>query len=220
MGTLGHMIRICPACQHRHAQLVDPDCPVCDGSGVIRLGSGALSIYDPATVATAAAIALEASARAADQSLTLTDDRVRPVRESVNMLIAAGVLAGPPRAPRPPRVRPRRRNTNGRYAPETTPTALARQCVQATILDIDAILIAAPHFLYEETDRPNARGLPLLAASGHPSHLARITDPETPGADTYLTVRKRHREEIDARVLVAAAPLAATARRARKGRAA
>ncbi len=215
------MIRICPACCTRYAQLVAPDCVICAGSGIIRLGAGALALYEPDVVSLAAGIALESAARAADQSMNLTADRRKPVRATVNTLVDAGIIARPtPTKPRPPRVRPQNRTTGGRFATETTPSELARSCVQTSILDLDAVLITAAPYRYQPSDRPNARGLPLLSANGHPSHLARIADPETPGNDTCTTIQKRTTDAGVAKLLIAAAPEAAAIRRQRKRKAA
>lgn len=200
--------RTCPACQTRHAGLVDPDCVVCSGAGVLQLGAAALSIYEPEVVAQAVAIALEAVARDADNRLTYGDDRIGPIRDTVRDLQAAGLLGGPPPPPpqNKPRKRPRKRSGDGRYVLETEPSKLAAECVQVTIDDLDARLITADPYRYREDDRPNARGLPLLSANGHPSHLARITDPEEPGNSTMATVRARRRETLNARTLLAAIP--------------
>lgn len=211
--------RTCPACSTRYAGLVDPLCVICGGVGTLTLGDAALSIYEPEIVAQAVAIALEAVARKADETLTIGDDRAAPVREAVADLVEAGVISAPdPPAPKPrrPRNRPRKRDDAGRYVLEAQPSKLAEECVQVTIDDLDARLINADPYRYTEDDRPNARGLPLLSANGHPSHLARITDPEEPGNSTMATVRARQRERLHARALLSAVPAALQQKRSRQ----
>lgn len=207
------MRRICPACNHRKNQLIDPDCSVCQGRGLLQLGAGAMTLYTADVVAEAIVLALEAKAREADQTLTLSDDREASVREAVSMMVEAGVLASQdaplhlaPPPPPPPYKRTRKRDDAGRYAAEFEPSQVAAQCVQTELFPLDSALAAAPAFEYEEHERPNARGLPVLSANGHPSHLARVTDPMEPGADTRAEARRRHSDHLHALALVEAVP--------------
>jgi hypothetical protein len=75
-----------------------------------------------------------------------------------------------------------------------------------TVTPIDGVLALAPAYDYAEHERPNARGLPVMSAAGHPSHLARIADPMTPGNDTAATARERRQQTRSATILIAAAP--------------
>jgi hypothetical protein len=75
-----------------------------------------------------------------------------------------------------------------------------------TVTPRDAVLAAADPYVYAEHERPNARGLPVLSANGHPSHTARITDPMTPGNDTADTYRQRRAQRFYAEAIVEAAP--------------
>lgn len=207
------MRRICPACTHRKNQLVEADCIVCQGRGVLHLGAGALTLYTADVVAEAVLLALEAKAREADMTLTLSDDRTAGIREAISMLEEAGVLAPadaplhltPPPAP-PVYRRTRKRDEAGRFAPEFDPSELAEQFVQSELFPMDAVLAHAGRFEYEEEDRPNARGLPVLSANGHPSHLARVADPMEPGNDTRADFRRRQSEHRHAVALMEAAP--------------
>src|SRR4051794_11754042 len=172
------MRTLCPACVLRHAHLVSSDCTICRGNGTLVLGPAALSLYDPAVVSRAIALALQAAARTAAETLTLSDARKAPLRTLLAALTAAGVLAKPaPPAPRPVTTLPRRRNAKGQFAIETTPAELAAASVEQMVLPIDETLAFAPRFIYREADRPNARGLPVLSANGHPGSLRRVFDP-------------------------------------------
>lgn len=218
------MYRLCPACTNRRNQLVDPECVACDGHGRLQLGEGALALYTADVVAEAVVLGLEAKAREADQMLTLSDDRGAVVREAVSMMLTAGVLAPQeslaaltlPPAP-PPYRRTRKRDTAGRYAQEFTPSAVAEHCVQTELFPLDETLAHAEVFVYQEEDRPNARGLPVLSANGHPSHLARVADPMEPGNDTMAECRLRHSEHLRAQALVEAIPEAVRIKNRRQG---
>ncbi|QWY81975.1 hypothetical protein SEA_SICARIUS2_70 [Arthrobacter phage Sicarius2] len=190
-------MRCCPACTKRTAQLIDPACPVCLGSGVVRLGPAALALHEPVVVSQAIAIALEAEARDIDLKLTYSDDRLTPLRGTVKQLIDAGIMQTGIRLP-------------AAHVPQisrsSTPEELAGKLTDVIIVDVDAKLVDAPSFEYKLGDRPNARGLPLLSANGHPSHLARITDPVEPGDETGPRVAQRSAQQRQARVLVEAVP--------------
>jgi hypothetical protein len=75
-----------------------------------------------------------------------------------------------------------------------------------TVTDRDQALAHADAYVYAEHERPNARGLPVLSANGHPSHTARIADPMTPGNDTAQTFRDRRTQRFYAEAIVEAAP--------------
>lgn len=216
------MRRLCPACTTRRNTLVDPECIICEGSGFIVLGDAALSIYSPDVVAEAVHLALEAAARDADRQLSLSDDRTAPVRVVLVRLRDAGIITEhhQPTAPTPlrPRVRKRKRNAAGQYAIEATPSELAQQFVQGELLPLDAALAAAPCYEYAEHERPNARGLPVLSANGHPSSLSRVADPMEPGSDTRAECRSRYADHQHALALVTAAPDAARRRNRRAAR--
>lgn len=192
--------RCCPACSKRHAQLVSSNCPVCGGYGTVTLGAAALSLHEPATVALAVEISIEAVARQVDQSMTLSDDRSGPIRDAITLLTDAGVIehAGTRRTTH--KVRHLRLVTD-----DTVAVDAAAEFVP-TVRPVDAILALAPAYEYADHERPNARGLPVMSAAGHPSHTARITDPMTPGNDTAATARQRRQQARSAAILVEAAP--------------
>lgn len=197
--------RCCPACSRKHAQLISPNCPVCDGYGTITLGAAALSMHEPATVGIAVEIAIEAAARTIDTQLTLTDDRISPLRLVMETLLDAGITdvptAGKSRALSP------RRHLHAVPDNAISSRELAQEYMP-TVTDRDQVLAAADPYVYAEHERPNARGLPILSANGHPSHTARITDPMTPGNDTADTFRQRRVQHRSATILVEAAPKA------------
>lgn len=56
------LYRLCPSCPDQAALIVAFDCPVCLGQGRVRLGSAALSLYDPEVVAEALEIGLAETA--------------------------------------------------------------------------------------------------------------------------------------------------------------
>ncbi|ALF01276.1 hypothetical protein FDH47_gp65 [Arthrobacter phage Brent] len=190
-------MRACPACIKRYAQLIDPACPVCLGAGVLRLGPAALALHEPAVVSQAVAIALEAEARDIDLKLTLSDDRTTPLRNTVKQLIDAGILAYGIKIPTA---------VHKPVDKSETPEELAARLTEVIIVDVDAKLINAPTYEYRADERPNARGLPLLSANGHPSHLARVADPAEPGESTAERVVSRGVQARRARVLVEAMP--------------
>lgn len=192
------LTRCCPACTKRHAQLIDPKCPVCLGAGVLRMGPAAIALHEPEVVSQAIAIALEAEARDIDFKLTYSDDRLTPLRNTVKQLIGAGILSHGIRIPSAQPIE--------QIKQSATAVELAARMTDVIIVDVDEKLIDAPSYQYAPGDRPNARGLPLLSAAGHPSHLARITDPAEPGEETSTIVMRRTAQQREARILVQAVP--------------
>jgi len=158
-------------------------------------------MHEPATVSTAVEIAIEGAARVIDTTLTLSDNRVDPLREVMATLADAGIIAVPTRG----RSLNPRRHLHAVPDNAVTSIDLATEYV-ATVEPIDQALTAAAPYLYAEHERPNARGLPVLSANGHPSATARITDPMTPGNDTADTYRTRRAQRRSAVILVEAAP--------------
>lgn len=195
--------RCCPACAKRHAQLVSTNCPVCQGYGTVTLGAAALSMHEPATVGIAVEIAVEAAARTIDTQLTLSDNRIDPLRLVMETLADAGII-GAPTAGRSRALTPRR---HLHAVPDNAVTSIELATeYMPTVTDRDARLAAADPYVYAEHERPNARGLPVLSANGHPSHTARITDPMNPGSDTADTYRQRRAQTRSAVILADAAP--------------
>jgi hypothetical protein len=160
-------------------------------------------MHEPATVGIAVEIAVEAAARTIDTQLTLSDDRVDPFRMVMETLTDAGII-GTPTAGRSKALSPRR---HLHAVPDNAATSLDLAAeYMPTVTERDAVLAAADPYVYAEHERPNARGLPVLSANGHPSHTARITDPMTPGNDTAATYRDRRAQRRSAGILIEAAP--------------
>jgi len=216
------MLRLCPACTTRTQQVVDPGCLVCQGTGHLVLGPAALSVYEAVVVAEAVAIALEAAAREADMALSLSDNRTGPVLAALEELAAGGIITHTP-APHPAAT-----VTNITPAPSRRrhprPLTKGEQlCFDFTGLwpePQDRRVITAANHVYTEHDRPHARGLPTLSAAGHPSHLARITDPAEPGTNTRQEARDRHTNHQHAQALIKAGTLAAKRKTRKKAKAA
>jgi hypothetical protein len=215
------MRRVCPACSTRSHQLIDPECVLCTGTGHIVLGAAALSIHDAVVAAEAVGIALEAAAREADTTLTLTDDRVTPILDTLAMLALAGIIDHTPPVTATAVVvditaaRARRRAPR----PLTAGEQLAFDFTGLWPEPQDRRVITARPHVYTEHDRPHARGLPTLSANGHPSHLARILDPAEPGTNTRIAARARRRDTLHAQALFEAGHLVAK-RKTRKQKAA
>lgn len=169
------MKRICPACLTRRARLVAENCPVCRGAGVIALGGDAVSEHGAETVSRAVSIALEAVAREVDKPGEDRAAAVARIRGAGRALAAAG-LTGWSRGRRPKTSAPT----------GATPATLAHHALGVTVQPQDWILPEAPSYRYGASERPGARGLPVLSDDGHPSHLARVCDPADP-IDTTTT---------------------------------
>lgn len=210
----GSLRKICPACHTRTDHIIHPDCVVCNGNGYLALGEGALSLYSPEAVSQAVELGLEAVARVTDMTQTLSDDRAACIRSAIEKMEAAGLLSveespyinkawwSKPKARQP-------RGEDGKFASFLDAGELAEQIVQEALIPLDLVLKAAAPYEYQVGERPNARGLPVMSASGHPSHLARIADPQEPGRDTNAFVRERELNERRAIILEEAAVKAA-----------
>lgn len=214
------MVCLCPACATRNRRLADPECVVCHGTGSIHLGAAALSIYEAEVVAEAVDIALEAAAREADLTHSLTEDRVTPVVAVLVMLATAGVInyTAPAQAAT---VTPITAAKSRRRQPRPL-TQGEQLCFDFAGLwpePQDRKVITARAHTYTENDRPHARGLPTLSANSHPSHLARVLDPAHPGTNTRLQARGRHTNHRQAEALFEAAQTASK-RKNRKQKAA
>lgn len=189
--------QLCPACSYRENHLIDTDCIVCDGIGILYLGDAALTCYPAEIVAQAVTITLEAAARLGDTAGTLSDDRQAKLREALTRLRTAGILDA-------------ETTTLSRAMASKTGTgrpavALASEIIQDPIIGLDELLPQAQRFHYDEQDKPGRRGTPLLSADGHPSHLARVCDPRDPTMETGEDVRRRRRKTRQATVLSHAA---------------
>lgn len=173
------MLRLCPACMAREARLVATDCPICLGGGTVLLGPSAVKEFGPAVVALSIGAALESVARAVDTPGVPNGSQRAALADTMTLLAAAGIT-GPGEAPN---------------ATRKTPDSLAAAAIGRPVDPLDVALPEAAAYRYGPGERPGARGLPVLSADGHPSHLARICDPADPlGAATYknsASIRKR-----------------------------
>ena len=104
--------------------------------------------------------------------------------------------------------------------PGSTPAApaagtamdMAQAATLVPVRPIDWQLADAAAYAYAPTDRPLARGMPVLSADGHPSHLARLCDPADPETPTSADVDARDRARRGGRVLAEAARVHAAER--------
>lgn len=205
--------RTCPACSRRYAGLIAPDCPVCQGLGVLTLGAGALHHFEPAAVARAVELYLEAKARQSRQELPLGQHR-QALEAHVDELRVAGVLAstadagGHPARPTPPV------DASSARVAELDAYRATRQLGASPD---PAVLnaLTAPE-LPLELARPRDGRPPQASATGHPSAIATIADPIDPlGPNTGDLELERDTRTHRARVIAASVPAAATRRRSR-----
>lgn len=183
------MNRLCPACLTREARLVAADCPVCDGAGVVALGVQAVQEFGAAVTALAISAALEAVARAVDAPGVPNGDQRAAVADTMNLLARSGI-SGPGPAP----------NASAR-----TPGSLAAAAIGRRVEPLDVRLPEAPAYRYGAGEQPGKRGLPVLSADGHPSHLARVCDPADPlDMPTHEHAANVRKTEHQARALAAA----------------
>jgi len=184
--------RLCPACIHRRARVVDPDCLVCGGAGVLALGK-AEDLAGPVEASYAVAIVLEATARDvetrhAGDPRAVQREAPRAVRGALQTMRQRGLLAGTPRS-----------------VATGDGTALAQEVAPVPIRPMDWTLIDAQSYAYHYGDRPLSRGMPVLSADGHPSHLARLADPADPLTPTTQDAQQRASSRRTGAVLAAAA---------------
>lgn len=173
----------------REARLVAKDCPICQGRGTISLGHTAAVEFGPAVVALAVGAALESVARAVDTPGVPNSDQRAALADTMRLLETTG-LTGPGSAPK---------------ATRRTPDSLAAAAIGRPVEALDVALPEAAAYRYGPGERPGARGLPVLSADGHPSHLARICDPADPlGAATYTKAANIRKREHTSRAIAAA----------------
>ena len=202
--------RTCPACSRRYAGLIAPDCPICQGLGVLTLGAAALHHFEPAAVGRAVELYLEAKARQSRQELPLGQHR-QALESHVDELRVAGVLAStadagghPARSPVPPDASSARVAELDAYRATRQLGATPDTAVLNALTSPDLPLDRA---------RPRDGRPPQASATGNPSALAAIADPIDPlGPDTGALTIQRHAHDHRARVIAAATPTAATRR--------
>jgi hypothetical protein len=201
--------RTCPACARRYAQLVAPDCPVCQGLGVLNLGPAATAHHTPAAVSRAVELYLEDTSRRTREELPLGQHR-DALELAVDDLRLAGVLASPHDPAGPAEHPPAPRDRDAVRATELDAYRVART-VLATPVSVAAVTaLAAPPVDQLEQLRPRDGRPPSGSAAGSRSALATIADPIDPlGEDTAVIEATRYADSHAARVLSAATPHAA-----------
>lgn len=197
----------CPACTRTRYHVITNTCPLCQGTGTLTLGTPALAYYPPDTVARAVALALETLARAIADRTTLSADRTGLLAAELHKLETAGLLHPSTPLPDPPAPLP----------PALPAEELAELASgeQLSLFDIRVSDTGIRSYEYHPDDRPRARGLPVLSASGHPSAVAMICDPADPFGDTRTETQHHRITNRNAEVLKAAALDAARLRRRR-----
>ncbi|MGQ3384493.1 hypothetical protein [Glutamicibacter sp. TV12E] len=215
------MRKLCPACLARLEHVVHPDCVVCAGTGYLALNEGAVALYRTEVVSKTVELCLEAAARISDMTRTLSDDRTQRVSSVIEKLQAVGLLVAEESpyintawwAEKKKSKQPR--GEDGKFAPFLDAGELTEQVIQEPLVPLDMVLSAAAPYQYERTERPGARGLPVLSDNGYPSHLARVADPMEPGRSTMDWIQARNADQREASVLVEAVDLAAAKKRRR-----
>ncbi len=184
--------------------LVEPDCPICAGAGVLELGRPALSIHHPDVVADAIELALEAAARA---SMTATPATAQAaLRDRVAALRTAGLIAktGTPTAPATgaPPGRP-----SGFLDCHTQARQLADTLPGAETAAGDRAHLDAPPIDWTPYERPlDVGGIPGFSCGGYICAIARATDPYDPlQTDTRIITGVRRKRRYDATALATAA---------------
>jgi hypothetical protein len=153
---------------------VDPDCPVCNGLGVLVLGNPALRRYPVEVVSRAVEYALEAQAQ---HDLTTRGVSLGQARKNLTAMVArliqAGVLAGwsPQGAAAAPMPAVSRAATR-RHARE-----LSEESSQLAYSEGTGALLAAPPVTYEEGAVPVDGSPAGFSRAGYLCSLAKVTNP-------------------------------------------
>lgn len=201
--------RTCPACARRYAQLVAPDCPVCQGLGVLNLGPAALAHHTPAAVSRAVELHLEGTSRRTQGELPLGQHR-DALEAAVDELRLAGVLASP-HDTAPTDTVPDVPETFAEVVDAELAGRRASRDVLGTPVTRPIVDALAADPVADVTDlRPRTGRPPTGSAGGHRSALATIADPIDPlGPDTAVIQTTRYADTHRARVIAAATPHAA-----------
>lgn len=208
------MRQTCPLCRRRTTGVVDPDCIVCEGIGVIGLGTYGIVHHGADVTGRAVELYLEAAAREATTDLPIGQPRLNALHAAVTRLRDLGVITAPLGVTEP--------STLGDPLPTHTLEAAAARAaflMGATVTPSDAANTTAPPIRYNPDDRPRATGLlPTTSQAGYPSALARVGDPtDALGPDTRAHVYADQAAQRQAHVLASAIDTAA-AKRARATR--
>lgn len=194
--------RTCPVCARRYTALIDPDCPVCAGTGTVLLGQAALTMYPPQAVSRAVDYMCEAAAREAADTLPL-DDRREYLVAKIGQFTAAGIIAQPP---------------------------VSRQGVHQLAQDLagftatgyrpgDAQALDAPPRRFHPDERPLAEGAGTqLSDDGHHSQLLQLADPPDDEWSVHADTARRAADDHAGRVLAEAASPAVKTKNRRHAR--
>lgn len=171
--------RVCPGCARRDTMIVDPQCPICDGQGVLHLAP--LVHYPDDVIAEAVEVALEAAAReviARSPAAVLTGEAADALRVRVGVLRSMKILATKPtpRDAAAPRVRDR-----------NTAAVRVATWTGSTPTSEDLRVLSAPPVEWLRTRRPLERGgIPGFSMGGYVCALARAVDPVDPLSQPVL----------------------------------
>lgn len=207
----GRPRRTCPACARRYAGLVDPECPICHGLGVLTLGAGALHHYDPPAVARSVELYLEHAAQHARATLPLAGWRFT-LEAAADQLRHAGILAAHSDDAGTPAHDPRPADPAAAPVVELDAHRATRQLTHTPVTAAVLNGLAAPPLTTLTPDVRPREAPPTASANGHRSSIAVIADPIDPlGPDTAaLNVTRRG---TDHRGTVIAASVNPTVRR-------
>ena len=195
--------RTCPACARRYAGLVDPQCLVCWGLGVVGLGTAALHVDEPATVARAIEIYLESKARESEVSHPIGEPRREALAAAVDELRIAGVIADTVQLGTPANSRQDAPEGTARRVNDSEGARLA-WLHGGRSRPSDMANLDAPPVVYGIDDRPLVHSLPRVSAAGSQSALAKVADPADPLGDTRAAAYTREARERRAGVMAAA----------------
>jgi hypothetical protein len=165
--------------------VVDPDCPVCSGTGTLVLGP-ALSLYGADVASRAVEYGVEAAAREA-MSLVPGAAAITAARYAVTVTVAkmrvASLLAyETSRAGPLPATRLDRHEIHDRARSLTVGYETG-----------DSAALDAPPLLFDPDDRPLAHGgIPGFSVAGYVCHMSRAADPVDPLAPTAATRELAH----------------------------
>lgn len=196
--------RTCPVCPRRYAGLVDADCPVCQGVGVLALGAAALYRADAAAVARAVEFYLEAATREAAGQYPPGELRRDCLALAADRLRVAGLIGDPIGVADPEDHHDDTEGPARRIADYEAARLVAE--VGGEVRPQDRANLDAEQVLYGPDDRPRAAGLlPRVSADGWPSQAAMAADPvDALGPSTRAQVYARQTKDRAATVLVAA----------------